>query len=365
MEVETFRNDLLPAIRRWQAAGEEIAVATVVRVNGTAPRREGSKLVVSAGGELAGSVSGGCVEGAVLEEALRVLRARRPVLLQYGITADMLTDVGLSCGGQIDVFVEPLNAVPGVYDRLAEELAANRPAALATAITGDLAGARLLLPGTGAPQGSIHPALDARIAAEARELLAAGQNGSHFYDLDGTPVEVFIETFPRAQRLIIVGAVHVAIPLHRLAKTLGYHVTVVDARGMLATPERFPQADAILTDWPDEALAKLAPDSATSIVVLTHDPKFDQPALLTALQTPARYIGAIGSRTTNEQRRADLREQGVEDEDLARIFAPIGLDLGAESPAEIALAIMAEIVATRRHRHGGHLRTSGLPVPAT
>jgi xanthine dehydrogenase accessory factor len=255
--------------------------------------------------------------------------------------------------------------VPEVYDRLAEELAANAPAALATAITGDLAGAKLLLPGTGAPQGSIHPALDARIAADARELLDAGQNESRFYELDGTPVEVFIETFPRAQRLIIVGAVHVAIPLHRLAKTLGYHVTVVDARGMLATPERFPEADAILTDWPDEALAKLAPDSATSVVVLTHDPKFDQPALLAALATPARYIGAIGSRTTNEQRRAELREQGVDDEALARIFAPIGLDLGAETPAEIALAIMAEIVAARQHRHGGHLRTAGLPVLVT
>lgn len=365
MEVETFRNDLLPAIRRWQAAGEEIAVATVVRVNGTAPRREGSKLVVSAGGELAGSVSGGCVEGAVQQEALRVLRARRPAMLQYGITSDMLTDVGLSCGGQIDVFVEPMNAVPGVYDRLAEELAANRPAALATAITGDLAGAKLLLPGAGAPQGSIHPALDARIAADARDLLGTGQNDARRYDLDGAPLEVFIETFPRAQRLIIVGAVHVAIPLHRLARTLGYHVTVVDARGLLATAERFPEADAILTDWPDEALAKLAPDSATSIVVLTHDPKFDQPALLAALGTPARYIGAIGSRTTNEQRRADLREQGVEDEDLVRIFAPIGLDLGAESPAEIALAIMAEIVATSRHRHGGHLRTAQLPAMVT
>src|SRR5215212_1094427 len=156
MEVETFKNDLLPAIMRWQAAGEDIAVATVVNVDGTAPRREGAKLVASAGGELAGSVSGGCVEGAVLEEALRVLRTGRPALLQYGITSDMLTDVGLSCGGQIHVFVEPMAAPPGIYEALAAAIRANAPAALATVIRGPQAGAKLLVPGAGDPLGGIH-----------------------------------------------------------------------------------------------------------------------------------------------------------------------------------------------------------------
>lgn len=250
----------------------------------------------------------------------------------------------------------------GIYSQLAAVIAANRPAALATAISGPLAGAKLLLVGDGVPIGTIHPALDEQIVADARALLAAEHNAPHRYEVDGEPIEVFIETFPPPPRLIIIGAVHVAIPLHRLAKTLGYHVTVVDARGTLATPERFPAADQILVEWPDDALALVGLDAACAVVVLAHDPKFDQPALQAALQSPARYIGAIGSRTTNEARLAELREAGLSEADLARIYAPIGLDLGAQTPAEIALAIMAEIVAAERGRGGGHLRGTTQPV---
>ncbi len=250
----------------------------------------------------------------------------------------------------------------GIYSQLAEVIAANRPAALATAISGPLAGAKLLVPGTGDPIGTIHPALDAQIVADARALLAAEHNAAHRYEVDGEPIEIFIETFPPPPRLIIIGAVHVAIPLHRLGKTLGYYVIVVDARGTLATPERFPVADQVLVEWPDDALAQIGLDASCAVVVLTHDPKFDQPALQAALQSPARYIGAIGSRTTNESRMAELREAGLSDDQLARIYAPIGLDIGAQSPAEIALAIMAEIVAAGRGRSGGSLRASPLPV---
>lgn len=244
----------------------------------------------------------------------------------------------------------------GIYSQLAALIAANRPAALATVISGPLAGAKLLVPGDGEAVGGIHPALDAQLVQDARALLAAEHNAPHRYEVDGDPVEIFIETFPPPPRLIIIGAVHVAIPLHRLAKMLGYQVIVVDARGTLATPERFPAADQILVEWPDDALAQLGLDASCAVVVLTHDPKFDQPALQAALQSPARYIGAIGSRTTNESRMADLRDAGIPDAELARIYAPIGLDIGAQAPAEIALAIMAEIVAADRQRGGGHLR---------
>jgi xanthine dehydrogenase accessory factor len=250
----------------------------------------------------------------------------------------------------------------GIYSQLAEVVGAGRPAALATVISGPLAGAKLLLVGDGVPIGTIHPALDLQIVADARALLDAEHNASHHYEVDGEPVEVFIETFPPPPRLIIVGGVHVAIPLHRLGKLLGYHVIVVDARGQLATPDRFPAADQILVEWPDDALNMIGLDRACAVVVLTHDPKFDQPALQAALASPARYIGAIGSRTTNEQRMAELRAAGLSDTQLARIYAPIGLDIGAQTPAEIALAIMAEIVAAGRQRSGGSLRGSAQPV---
>ena len=254
-----------------------------------------------------------------------------------------------------------------IYEALTAALAAEQPIAVATVVGGaEETGAKLLIRPDGSTLGALGAGLpEQQIVADALAMLARDDRGIRAYATPIGDVEVFVETFPPPPTMYIVGAVHIAIPLVTFGQTLGFRVVVVDARGAFATPERFAHADELIMAWPDEALAKLAPDSATSVVVLTHDPKFDQPALLAALQTPARYIGAIGSRGTNEQRRADLREQGVDDEALARIFAPIGLDLGAETPAEIALAIMAEIVAAGRHRHGGHLRTAQLPAMAT
>ena len=187
-------------------------------------------------------------------------------------------------------------------------------------------------------------------------MLAEGRNGTLTYELEGDAVEIFIETFPPPRRLIIVGAVHVAIPLHTMGHMLGFHVTIIDARGMLATKERFPMADAVLAEWPDEALGRLGLDASTSVVVLAHDPKFDYPALAAALRSEARYIGAIGSRGTIRQREEALLEMGFAPEQLSRIHGPIGLDIGAQTPAEIALAIMAEVVAALNGRGGGHLR---------
>lgn len=241
------------------------------------------------------------------------------------------------------------------YSQLAGLLSDNKPAALATLIKGNRVGAKLLISAGGHAQGSIHPLLDEQIASDALSLLASERNELRSYEAAGEKLGVFIETFPPPQRLVIIGGVHVAIPLHRLARLLGYHVTVVDARGTLATPERFPQADSIIVEWPDDALATIGLDSGTSVVVLTHDPKFDYPALLAAIQSPARYVGAIGSRTTNERRAEALRDMGATEDQIARIHAPIGLDIGAKTPAEIALAVMSEIIANRYGRNGGPL----------
>ena len=247
--------------------------------------------------------------------------------------------------------------MPVNYSLVIELLKSNKPFALATALTEPLLGAKLLTPGSvdESPEGSIHPDLDARIAGDALAMLAEGRNGTLTYALEGQSVEVFIETFPPPRRLVIIGAVHVAIPLHSLGRMLGYHVTVIDARGMLATPERFPQADEVLAEWPDEAMDRLGLDAGTSVVVLAHDPKFDHPALAAALNSDAQYIGAIGSRGTIRQREEALLEMGFTPDQLSRIHAPIGLDIGAQTPAEIALSIMAEVVAARYGRAGGHL----------
>ncbi len=244
----------------------------------------------------------------------------------------------------------------GLYAQLAAGLQAGTALALATVVEGPDRGAKLLVPADGDPSGGIHPALDATIVADARALLRTGGTALTPYPGPDGERLVFVESFPPSPRLILIGAVHVAIPLHRLARELGYHITVVDARSALATAERFPQAHSVQVAWPDEALLALAPDHNTAVVVLTHDAKFDEPALLTALATDAGYIGAIGSRGTNAARVATLRAAGATEADLARIHAPIGLDLGGRSPAEIALAVLAEIVAVRHGRSGGSLR---------
>jgi len=252
--------------------------------------------------------------------------------------------------------------VSGIYAALVARLQAGAAVSLATVITGPRPGAHLLVPAGAPPLGSIDPALDAQVAADCATLLAAAQSTLRTYTSPAGAWTIFVESFPPPPRLIIVGAVHVAIPLHRLAKELGYFVAVVDARRALATRERFPDADIVRTDWPDDALRALGLDAATAVVVLTHDPKFDEPALQAALASPARYIGAIGSRTTHQERLAALRAAGLADAQLARIHAPIGLDLGGQTPAEIALAVLAEIVAVRYGRDGGRLRDKPPPT---
>ena len=233
-----------------------------------------------------------------------------------------------------------------------------RAASLATVVKSEAAevpvGTKLLQPGDGSARaGSIHPKLDVALEADASRLLADEHSETIAYETPGGTVEVFIQSFPPPQQVVIVGAVHVAIPLARIARMLGYGVTVTDPRAVFATPGRFPEADRLIVEWPEDAFKQIELNTSTSVVVLTHDPKLDLPATLAALQSPARYVGAIGSRTTTEQRKIDLADMGATEEQLARLHSPIGLKIGSRTPAEIALSIMAEIVATRRMNSRG------------
>ncbi|HEV7127062.1 MAG TPA: XdhC/CoxI family protein [Ktedonobacterales bacterium] len=341
--------DVLVDVTRWQAAGEPVALATVVSVQGSAPRGVGATLAISASGEISGSVSGGCVEPAVIEEGLRAIRTGRPTLLQFGITeAQNVEQIGLSCGGEIRVFVERL----GDIRPLREALMAEHPIARALALESTTASASILVPETGSPTGTLGDAtLDQTAIASARGRLAHGESGTERLATSvGAAAEIFFAVFPAPPSLVVIGAGHIAIPLTQIAKVLGYHVTVVDAREAFATRERFPDADELLVEWPDEALAHLPLTGTTAVAVLTHDAKFDEPALRAAVNSPAGYVGAIGSRGTKRDRDVRLLAQGVTDEQIARIHGPIGLDIGARTPEEIALAIMAQIVASRHQR---------------
>ena len=304
--------DVLPELIEWSAAGEEIALATVVETWGSSPRPLGSKMAVTRSGKMAGSVSNGCIEGAVFEEAQKVLKSGQAKIAAFGVADDVAFEVGLACGGHIEVFVQPF----GPVQRKAMDLLRNdKPATLRTNL----------------------------VTGEA-ELASGSPGGSELARRDG---DWFVEPFRRPAHLVIVGAIHIAIPLHRLAKLMGYRVTVVDARAKFATHERFPEADDLVVAWPDEALAKIHLDNSTYVVVLTHDPKFDLPALRALLGKPVGYIGAIGSRKTNANRFDALRAEGFTEEQLGRVHGPIGLDLGSRGAEETALGILAEITATR------------------
>lgn len=343
--------DVLPELEAWKAAGKPTAIATVVTVVGSAPRGVGATLAMTAAGDIAGSVSGGCVEPAVIETGLKTLRTGDPKLLSYGITEEQnVEQIGLSCGGEIQVFVERLaNLEP-----LAEALHTGQPIVRAVIIEAPAEssakpGMSMLVPEQGGPVDSFgNAAFDTAVATKARELLQSGESAMATVEVEGKPATIFFAAYLPEPMLIVIGAGHITIPLTRLAKVLGYHVTVVDPREAFTTRERLPEADDLLLEWPDEALAHLPLSSATAVAVLSHDDKFDVPALKAALNSPAGYVGAIGSRGTRERRDRRLREAGVTDEQIARIHGPIGLDIGARTPEEIALAILAQIVAARR-----------------
>jgi xanthine dehydrogenase accessory factor len=350
---------ILAHLDHWQREGEEIAIATVVRMAGSAPRMPGARMCMTRSGKVVGSVSGGCVETDVLEHARLVLDAGRPALVNYGIADELGLRVGLSCGGSIDVLIEPF-VEDEAWHALRHAYEARRPAALAVALApGDLLGRKLVVPGAGPAVGSIAPDLDESVAAAARDML--GRDGTRVLNIprDGETAEVFVQSLPLPFRLYVVGATDTAVRLCTMAKEVGFHITVIDARETFATRDRFPAVDELLLAWPQDVLKDLPLDEHAYVVTLTHDPKFDIPALTYALRSGARYIGAMGSRKTHERRKARLLEEGFTDAEVDRIHAPIGLDIGGHTPAEMALSILAEIVAARYGRQGGPLQRRG------
>jgi xanthine dehydrogenase accessory factor len=321
--------DLAGDLERWHSRGEKVALATVVAARRSAPRPLGSQLAVSESGELAGSVSGGCVEGDVFGQACEVLAGSAPRLLEYGITDELAFSVGLPCGGDIEVFVAEED--PAISARLLEAIERGEHATHVVAIRGE------------------------RIGEQA--LLVDGADGVGDPALASLPdEELFVQHFGPPPRLVVVGAVDTAEALCAAARLIGWRTAVVDARAKFATAERLPSAEDIVHEWPEEAFARLGLDRDDAVVVLTHDEKFDQPALSGALASGAFYVGALGSRRTQSKRIEKLREAGVGDAAIERISGPCGLDVGAESPAETAVSILAEIMAVRAGRSGGSLR---------
>ncbi|MFF8599888.1 XdhC family protein [Streptomyces sp. NPDC015232] len=364
--------DIAEELHRWVEQGREFAVATVVAVGGSAPRQPGAALAVDTDGTAIGSVSGGCVEGAVYELCRQALEDGRTVVERFGYSDEDAFAVGLTCGGVIDILVTPVRG--GVFPAALAAAASGEAAALARIVSGpeDLLGQALLVRPDGAYEGVLggHPELDRTAASEARALLDAGRTGTLEIGADGSrcgqPITLLVESSVPAPRMIVFGAIDFASALVRVGKFLGYHVTVCDARPVFATKLRFPEADEIVVEWPHRFLEAAAAagevDARTVLCVLTHDAKFDVPLLRVALRLPVAYVGAMGSRRTHEDRNKRLREVGLSELEIARLRSPIGLDLGARTPEETALSIGAEIVANRRGGSGVSLTGAHTPI---
>jgi xanthine dehydrogenase accessory factor len=338
--------EIAPDLRRWLARGEKIALATVIATRRSAPRPIGAKLGVSEGGELAGSVSGGCVENEVYGLAREALAGGPPQLADYGISDELGLEVGLPCGGEIEVFVDEYERP--LLERLLTAAENEEPAVLYEIVSGEGAGAKSLVFENGETLGD--GLSDLPVSVD--ELLRRGR--SVLVEENGR--KVFCDVFGRRPRLVVFGAVDTAEHLCAAAAALGWRTFVVDARGKLATRERIPSADELMVSWPEEALQEIQPDHSTAIVVLTHEDRFDVPALQGALATDAYYVGALGSRRNQERRRERLLAEGLDEEAIDRIAGPSGLDLGAITPAETAVSILAEILAVRAGREGGRLK---------
>lgn len=325
--------ELLSRALDWSREGRRVALATVIATWGSSPRPVGSMLVVDGDCRILGSVSGGCVESAVVQEALGVMDTMQPRSLEYGVSNEQAWEVGLACGGSIRVYVEPVDETKlKLFEALQQLRQEQRAAVLVTRLED---GSKRLLDPQAEPQDPL--------AAAAAAALRADRSGEH--ETDGQ--RYFLQVYNPPLRLVLVGAVHIAQALVPMAKLAGYEVTVVDPRSAFVTEERFPEIQR-LTLWPKQALQTLAPDARTAVVTLSHDPKIDDPALIAALSSDAFYVGALGSRRTHAGRLQRLAEQGLTAEQLERIHAPVGLAIGARSPAEIALSVMAQITAVLR-----------------
>lgn len=327
----------MPDVKAWLEAGDPVAIATVISTWGSAPRPAGSRMAISKSGKISGSVSGGCLEGEVFEQAQAILKGQPAQLFHYGVSDDLAFSVGLSCGGEVDVLVEPLTEV---HRKLIDALEAERPVVLETRVAESPGAETLLEP------------KDEQLQELVEKEVPIRRDG------------LFLEPFARPHELYIFGGTHVAIPLSELATDLGFRVTVVDARSKFADAGRFPRARKVIHAWPDEVLKQLPMDSSTYIVILTHDPKFDDPTITAALKGRPRYIGAIGSKKTHRERVERLVAAGVDRNEIDRVHAPIGLDLGAQTAEETALAILSQMVAVRHGKQGGPMPGLQAPVSA-
>ncbi|NNG17570.1 MAG: XdhC family protein [Gemmatimonadales bacterium] len=361
--------DIRQDMERFMASGQPFGRAVVTTVWGSAPRPAGACLLADLGGTIAGSVSGGCVETAAASEIAQAIDAGCPRLVEFGVTNERAWEVGLACGGTIRLLIEPVvreeimraaGGPGGVVVATVLESPAGIGAALIVDDTGLVAGP---LPpvganvGTSDGGGALLGELHSEIASEALDALARAASATAAYATSaGDSVVMFFEVYPREPKLVIFGGVHIAAALVPMARMLGYRTIVADGREAFLTRDRFPDADELILGWPEAAFAQAELDSATSVCVLTHAPKFDDPALLIALRSPAAYVGAIGSRKTQQARRQRLKAAGLSDHELDRLHGPIGLDLGGREPAEIALAVLGEIIALR-HGKGGPRRT--------
>jgi xanthine dehydrogenase accessory factor len=356
-------------LEQWWQAGERIGMGTVVATWRSAPRQPGAAMLVGPDGTAVGSVSGGCVEGAVYELAESVRESGRPVLQRYGVSDDDAFAVGLTCGGIIDVFVEAVDRenFPDL-DSVAADLRDGNAVAVATLLGGDddRVGRRVVVRHTGITGSLGSRRLDDAVRDDVQGMLLQGRTGVIHYGPEGErrldDLSVFVNSFAPPPRMIVFGAIDFAAAVVRQGALLGYRVTVCDARPTFATAKRFPHADEVVVEWPHQYLRKTEVDNRTVVCVLTHDPKFDVPLLEVALRLPLAFIGAMGSRRTNTERLEQLRERGLTDAELARLHAPIGLDIGARTPDETAVSIAAEIVAARWSGSGVPLRTTTGPI---
>lgn len=346
--------DIIADIDRWLSQGEDVALAAVIQTWGSSPRGVGSCMAITGSGKIAGSVSGGCVEGAVVEAASDVLKERAGKLLHFGVADEDAWEVGLACGGSLDIFVNALDNE--LYQHLNASLQTGDPVSIVTVVDGPqpLLGQQAVM---GHDKGWLYStlagAIDSAALAAASHALETGQSCRTTLTLTGQDTEIFIHVLLPPPMLVAVGGAHISIALVSVARALGYWTVVVDPRRAFATHERFPHADEIIQLWPDKAFEHIGLTRSTAVAVLTHDPKVDDPALLAALRSPAFYIGALGSRTTQEKRRQRLLQAGLAEPLLDRLHGPIGLDIGARTPEEIALAVMAEVVAEWNHSLGG------------
>jgi xanthine dehydrogenase accessory factor len=349
------------------ADGRRVVAATLVETVGSAPLDPGAEMLVDDGGRIEGSVTGGCVEGALVGEAQEVLAGGPPRVATYGISDSQAADVGLMCGGTVRVFVHELGAHRDVLQTVADAVDQERPVALATVLDGASAGAKLAVTAEAEVGGlGVTELLDAGVAREARGFLDEGLSALRRYsaagEVMGDDLRVAIQAFATPPSMVIFGAIDFSAALAPLAREIGYRVTIVDAREAFARSPRFSAHAEVVVDWPDRHLATRALGPRDAVLVFTHDPKFDEPALLAALRTEAGYIGALGSRRTHADRMERLRAAGVTEDEQARINSPCGLDVGARTPAETAIAVLGEILALRAGRAGGRLAEASGPI---